>query len=455
METSRIGLLGLAVFLLATALIPQSISAQDHVVRSPDGRVEVRLRFADRIFYSIHYDQKAVVNESTLSLMLSGIPEIGADPKVVASKERKVDQIVTNPVPEKRRLSKDVFIELRLNLKGNSALVWRVYNNGAAYRWETDLPGRVKVSDESLEINLNPSDVVYFPEEDGFYSHNERKYLKIKSAELGEKLASLAALVATESGVKLWISEADLYDYAGMWLKGTNGKGVKAVFPHYPAKEEKTSDRDVKVAERAAFIADTIGRRNFPWRIFGLAARDADLLDNQLVFLLSEDTKEDFSWVSPGKVAWDWWNANNIYGVDFSSGINTATYKYFVDFAAKYGLEYIILDEGWSRTTEDLLAPNPQLNLPELLAYAKSKKVGIILWALWTPLDRDMEKILDTYQKWGVKGIKVDFMQRDDQKMVNFYERTAREAAKRRLLVDFHGAFKPTGMKRKYPNVLT
>ncbi|HKX84460.1 MAG TPA: glycoside hydrolase family 97 catalytic domain-containing protein, partial [Pyrinomonadaceae bacterium] len=256
-------------------------------------------------------------------------------------------------------------------------------------------------------------------------------------------------------GVRLWISEADLYDYAGMWLRGNNGKGVRAVFPNYPLKEEKSKDRNLKVTERAEYIAQTNGPRRFPWRVFGLAERDTDLLNNELVFLLSEDAQEDFSWVRPGKVAWDWWNANNIYGVDFKSGINTATYKYYIDFASKHGLEYIILDEGWSKTTEDLLAFNPEIDLPELFDHAKKKNVGIILWVLWLPLEKDMDRILDEYQKWGVKGIKVDFMQRDDQKLVHFYERTAREAAKRKLLVDFHGAYKPTGMKRKYPNVLT
>jgi alpha-glucosidase len=240
-----------------------------------------------------------------------------------------------------------------------------------------------------------------------------------------------------------------------MWLRGNNGRGLRAVFPNYPLKETKERDRNIKVAERADYIAQTAGTRQFPWRIFGLAERDAELLDNQLVFLLSEDTKADFTWVRPGKVAWDWWNANNVYGVDFKSGINTTTYKYYIDFAAKYGLEYVILDEGWSRTTEDLTHFNSDLDLPEILAHAKAKNVGIILWVLWEPLDRQLETILDQYQKWGVKGIKVDFMQRDDQKMVNYYERVARAAAKSKLLVDFHGAYKPTGMKRKYPNVIT
>jgi alpha-glucosidase len=436
-------------------ITPFSLSAQDYVLRSPNGKTEVRLKVAETVSYSIYFDGKWVVGESRIGLTIKENPSVGSNPKVVGKKERKVDQMVTNIVPEKRRRIRDVFNELQLSFQGSYGLIWRAYDSGVAYRWTTNLPDRITISNELAEINLSPQDTVYYPEEESFQSHNERKYIKYKPAEIGEKLASLATLVATQSGIKLWLSEADLYDYAGMWVRGTKGKGLRAVFPNYPLKEAKESDRNIKVAERADYIAQTSGTRQFPWRVFGLAERDADLLDNQLVFLLSEDTKQDFSWVKPGKVAWDWWNANNIYGVDFKSGINTATYKYFIDFAAKYGLEYVILDEGWSRTTEDLLRSNPDLDLPELLAHAKAKNVGIILWVLWEPLDRQLETILDQYQKWGVKGVKVDFMQRDDQKLVNYYERVAREAAKRKLLVDFHGAYKPTGMKRKYPNVIT
>ena len=298
------------------------------------------------------------------------------------------------------------------------------------------------------EINLNRDDTLFYPEEEGFYSHNERKYIKYKSADLAEQLASAPTLIASQTGIKLWISEADLYDYAGMWFRGNNGNGLKAVFPNFPSKEVAEKDRDVKITERANYVAQTIGKRQFPWRVFGLAERDIDLINNQLVYLLSEEAKGDFSWVQPGKVPWDWWNANNIYGVDFKSGVNTETYKYYIDFAAKYGLEYLILDEGWSKT-DDLLTLNPNVNLPELLSYAKKKNVGIVLWVLWTSLDKQWNQAFDQFEKWGVKGIKVDFMQRDDQKMVNFYERTAREAARRKMLVDFHGAYKPTGMNRK------
>lgn len=443
----------LPFFFLLLLLLALNALAQDFVVTSPNKRAEVRLRIADKVFYSVLFDQKTVVSESQILLSVKEISS--GNLKISNQNTRTINQIVKAVVPIKRRQIKDNFNELKISFTNGLGLVWRVYDNGAAYRWTTDLSGQITIEMEQAEINLNPQDTIFYPEEDeGFYSHNERKYIKYKSSDLGEKLASSPTLISSQAGVKLWVSESDLYDYAGMWFRGNKGKGLKAVFPNYPSKELAEKDRDVKVTERANYIAQTTGKRQFPWRVFGLAERDIDLINNELIFLLSEDTKEDFSWIKAGKVPWDWWNSNNIYGVDFKSGVNTETYKYYIDFAAKYGLEYLILDEGWSKP-EDLLSINPEVNLPELLKYAKQKNVNIILWVLWTSLDKQFVQAFEQYEKWGVKGIKVDFMQRDDQKMVNFYERTAKEAAKRKMLVDFHGAYKPTGMNRKYPNVIS
>jgi alpha-glucosidase len=214
-------------------------------------------------------------------------------------------------------------------------------------------------------------------------------------------------------------------------------------------------DRDEEVTDRANYIAKTQGKRSFPWRVLAIASDDRGLIDTDIVYrLASETTLTDTAWIKPGKVAWDWWNANNLYGVPFKAGVNTDTYKYFIDFAAAHGIEYVILDEGWYKLG-DLLSVVPEMNLDELAAYAREKKVGLILWVVWKTLDEQMDAALDRFVKWGIKGIKVDFMQREDQWMVRFYERAAREAARRKLLVDFHGAYKPTGLSRTYPNVLT
>jgi alpha-glucosidase len=272
-----------------------------------------------------------------------------------------------------------------------------------------------------------------------------------------KNMASLPVLVEIEEGPKVIISEANLEDYPGLYLKGTDGQNFSfiGIFPAYPIKEEQKDDRTMIVSERADYIALTDGKRCFPWRIIGIAEEDGDLIESELVCKLAKPLQlEDVSWIKPGKVAWDWWNANNVYGVDFKSGVNTETYKYYIDFAAANNIEYIIMDEGWS-DTENLLKVNPNIDMKEILSYADEKNVGVILWCVWLTLDKQLEQALDRFEEWRIKGIKVDFMQRDDQKMVNFYHKIVKEAAKRHMLVDFHGAYKPTGLRRAYPNLVT
>jgi alpha-glucosidase len=270
------------------------------------------------------------------------------------------------------------------------------------------------------------------------------------------RLASLPLLVET-SGPKILITESDLRDYPGMWIKTAGDNNLSAVFPHYPleSKLKPGSDRNMPVTKYADYLAKTNGTRTFPWRILAIAKTDGDLITNDLVYQLGEELQiEDPAWIKPGKVAWDWWNANNVYGVDFRAGINTETYKYYIDFASQFGIDYVILDEGWYKLG-NLLDVVPEIDVEELVNYGKEKGVGIILWVIWKTLDDQMEEALDQFEAWGVAGIKVDFMQRDDQQIVNYYWKVAEEAAKRKMLVDFHGAYKPAGLRRAYPNVIT
>lgn len=262
-------------------------------------------------------------------------------------------------------------------------------------------------------------------------------------------------VVDIEEGPKVAIAESDLYDYPGFYLFGTGKPSLTAKFPNFVLEESMRRDRDPVVTKRADYIAKTEGSRSFPWRILVLAEKDGDLIDTDIVWKLARPCElKDTSWIQPGKVAWDWYNACNIFGVDFKAGVNTDTYKYYIDFASKYGIEYIILDEGWYELG-DLLKIVPEMDMEELFEYAEQKNVGIILWVVWKTLDDQLQEALDQFEKWGCKGIKVDFMQRDDQWMVNYYEKIAREAAKRKMLVDFHGSYKPSGLRRAFPNVLT
>jgi alpha-glucosidase len=255
-------------------------------------------------------------------------------------------------------------------------------------------------------------------------------------------------------GAKVAVAESDVEEYPGLWLRGTGGTALAATFPPYPLKEKQENELDVRVTEAADYIAVTKGTRTYPWRVLGIVDKDTDLLTNSIVWLLEKPSQvADTSWIKPGKVAWDWWAANNLYGVDFKAGINTATYKYYIDFATKYAIPYIILDAGWYKAG-NILEVVPEINMEELAAYAKQKNVGLILWVAWKTLDNQLEPALDQYAKWGVRGIKVDFMQRSDQPLINYYHKVCREAAKRKILVDFHGDQKPATMTRTWPNLI-
>jgi len=437
-------------------LTSDAVAQSSYELRSPDGRIVIRIRAADRISYDVLLRGRPLLQDATLALDVDHT-SLGLQPKVKAKNERSVDQILVPVVRQKFAKIRENYNELKLEMEGGYAVVFRAYNEGVAYRLETSLPqNRVKVYSEAASFNFAGDYPVFYPQEESFFSHNERRYVSQPMKGIAPSaIATLPAVVDVGGGAKVAIAESDVEDYPGLWLRGTNGNGLAAAFPPYPLKEKLERDRDFKVVESADYIAVTSGTRAFPWRVIGIVERDADLLTNQLVWLLEKPSQlEDTSWVRPGKVAWDWWNANNIYGVDFKAGINTETYKYYIDFASKYGIQYVILDEGWYKLG-NVLEVVPEINMEELTAYARQKNVGIILWVIWKTLDDQLEPALDLYAKWGIKGIKVDFMQRSDQLLINYYHKVSRETAKRKMLVDFHGDQKPATMTRPWPNLIS
>ncbi len=447
----------LALLLSLGGFVSQDATAEpsSYALRSPDGRIEVRIRTAGQVRYDLLLNGRAVMENCTLSLDVEH-KKLGVEPQVVEAKPSSHDEIVKPVVRQKFASIRDHYNELRLNMEDGYAVVFRAYNEGAAYRFETSLrEDKSKIYGEEAAFNFSSDFVVYYPQEDSFYSHNERKYLPQHLSEIAPLfIGTLPAVVDIGGGAKLAIAESDLDDYPGLWLRGTGGNGLAATFPQYPLQLVQTSDRDYKPVQTADYIAQTAGRRAFPWRVIGVADHDGDLLTNEIVYLLERPSEvQDTSWIKPGKVAWDWWNDWNVDRVDFQAGINTKTYEYYVDFAAKYGIPYIILDDGWYKLG-NLLEVTPDLSMQELIDYAKQKNVGIILWASWKTLDDQLIPALDQFQKWGVKGIKVDFMQRSDQIMIEYFYRVCREAAKRHMLVDYHGDQKPAVMMRTWPNLI-
>jgi alpha-glucosidase len=452
-------------FLLAMALLQlcfladRTVAMSNYELQSPNGKVRLNIRAGDRIEYEVLFDGKMLLKDCRLSIDIDH-KTIGLDPKIKSTKRDTIDRELTVAIPQKFAKLRENYNELRLEMEGGYAVVFRAYNDGVAYRLETSLPQReVRVYGEEVLLNFSGDYGVYYPKEDSFFSHNEREFLYLPLRNVAkDSLASLPAVVDTKEGTKIVIGEADVDDYPGLWLRGNSNDSLTAVFPPYPLKQElrkdRNQDRDFTVTQAADYIAVTHGTRTFPWRLIGIAEKDADLITNNLVYLLAKPSQvQDTSWIRPGKVAWDWYNANNIYGVNFKSGIDTRTYKYYIDFASKYGIEYIILDEGWYKLG-NVLDVVPEMNIEELVAYGKQKHVGIILWVVWKTLDDQFEPALNQFEKWGIKGVKVDFMQRDDQPVINFYHRVCREAAKRKMLVDFHGAIRPATMTRTWPNLI-
>jgi len=365
-------LIGFVILLALPILYTNKASASlasSYDLSSPNGHIQIKIQAGERITYDISVNGKTLIRNATLSLDIDHT-NVGVNPKVNGTKNDSVERDIQCPVPQKSAKIHEGYKELRLEMEGNYAIVFRAYNEGIAYRFETSLTQPdVKVYNEDVGLNFSGDYNVYYPKEESFFSHNEREFLYVALKDIpATSIASLPAVVDTKDGIKLIIGESDVDDYPGLWLHGNSNNSLSGTFPHYPLKEDARNDRDIRVAETADYIADTKGTRTFPWRILGIAENDGALITNQLVYLLAKPSQvQDTSWIKPGKVAWDWYNANNIWGVDFKSGVNTQTYKYYIDFASKYGIEYIILDEGWYKLG-NVLQVVPEMNVEELVA---------------------------------------------------------------------------------------
>jgi alpha-glucosidase len=427
-------------------------------VLSPDKKIELQVLIGESIEYSVFHQSRSLLVSCPIALILHGGKTLGEKPEVGNVRNNSVRNSIHPVIREKRAEIIDRYEEIVFDFSDGYGLIFRVYNDGIAYRFFMQFEDRIKIKDELASFRFARDWPVFFPEAKSYHLSFENTYSQYPLSEINEnKMAFAPVLVCAENGLRVAITEADLNDYPGMFLKGSKEEpfALLGTFAPFPLKEELKRDRTLAVVEAADFIAETSGRRSFPWRVLLIAEEDGLLVESDLIYRLAPPLAlSDTSWIKPGKVAWDWWNALNLYGVDFEAGINTSTYRHYIDFASEYGIEYVILDEGWSETT-DLLEVNPDIDLDELLDLASKKNVGLILWCVWITLDKQLNEALDAFEKWGVRGIKVDFMDRDDQKVVNFYRRVAAAAAERKLIVDFHGAYKPTGLRRAFPNVLT
>ena len=424
---------------------------------SPNGELKVSLNLSDKIYYSIDYNGDVLLKDNSLQLTLRN-QVLGENPKLRRQKRTSVDDQLTPIVPLKYSKVNNRYNQLLLTFKDYS-VEFRAFDDGVAYRFITSQKGDVEVMNEEFAINFPSDYLLHLQQPGGFHTAYEEPYTHVQSNawKPEERIAVLPVLIDTQKDYKILISESDLADYPCMFLKGTGTNGVISVFPKAPLAFAENSDRSVKITQEADYIAKTKGTRNYPWRYFVISKNDKQLIENTMTYKLAEKNQlQDVSWIKPGQVSWEWWNDASPYGpdVDFVSGYNLDTYKYYIDFASKFGIPYIIMDEGWAKSTRDPYTPNPKVDLHELIRYGKEKNVGIVLWLTWLTVENNFD-LFKTFNEWGVKGLKIDFMDRSDQWMVNYYERVAREAAKHHLFVDFHGSFKPAGLEYKYPNVLS
>ncbi len=445
-------------FLLVFAGSAVLAAGQEYTLISPAGKakVVVTIEKGAGITATCFYLDREMAALGPIAIETGDGKVLGLGSRVRTVNRRSVDEVIVPAVAQKRKQIPDRFNEMEIIFRESFRLIFRAYDDGLAYRFKTDLDGELIVKNERAAFTFPADDKMFMPTDGSMFTHSERLYQYMPiSAATADTLSSVPLLIERADGMRVLITEADLEDYPGIYLYGTGTKSLNVKFPPYVLKEKLIRDRNVRPSEVADYIAKTRGTRYFPWRVIALAAEDKDIILNDIVYRLASPCRlNDTSWIRPGKVAWDWWNANNISGVPFKAGVNTETYKFYIDFAAKYGLEYIILDEGWSKPA-DLFEMNPECDVPAICKYGQSKGVNIILWCLWNALDKDLERALDQFKAWDVKGIKVDFMQRDDQWMVNYYWRVSKAAADRQMLVDFHGAYKPCGLERTYPNMLT
>ncbi|WP_199117505.1 glycoside hydrolase family 97 protein [Pedobacter sp. ASV28] len=455
----------LTIFLLALTI--SSWGQKKYQLKSPDGKLVATISVNDKISYVVTHQGDTILKPSAFNMSLANGVTWGKGSQLKSAKPTTLHQQV-NALFYKRNQIDDHYNELILSFKENFNLIFRAYNEGIAYRFVSTGDKAIIVKNEEAVFNFSRDFNAYVPYVKGKFKDIESQYFNSFENEYtytplskisADKLAFSPLVVSLDKGKKVCLAEADLEGYPGMYLTNTNGStSLQSNFAPYPMATQQGGHNELQqlVTSRQPYLAKSKAKAKFPWRIVMVSTSDKQLADNDMVYKLAAPSRvADASWVKPGKVAWEWWNHWGISNVDFEAGVNTETYQAYIDFASKNGIEYVILDEGWAVNKKaDLFQVVPEIDLKKLIAHAKAKHVGIILWAGYYAFERDLEKVCKHYSGMGVKGFKIDFMDRDDQQMVDFHYRAAEVAAKYKLMLDFHGTYKPTGINRTYPNVI-
>ncbi len=435
---------------------------QEFQLESPDGRLQLSISADQSLHYRLSSDDTVLIQASEIALITDKFDSRKMLSSLQADKQegREIYRPywgICDSINSHYRL-------LNLQLSPDLLIEFRLYNYGMAWRYIADYSEDLTIQNEIAEFNFPKNTKIWFPEVEGFHTPFEPSYDYSDISDIEAEKTALPPLLAEVSNYRLLLAEANLFDYPGMFLEKTT-QGFSGIFAAYPKKEkEQILGRlrlinipqlsKMMVKKRENYMARTSGSRNFPFRAILINRSDKELISNTLISELATSPKRDFSWVKPGKVVWDWYHKWNFPDTDFKAGINTETYKYMIDFAARNGIEYINIDDGWS-PLHNFDKVNKNLDLPEVLAYAEENGVGVFIWCVWQSIENpSLEENLDKFKAMGVAGLKVDFFDRNDQRVVGFVEQLADEAAKRKLLLNLHGMYPPSGLSTTYPNIV-
>jgi len=432
-------------------------------VKSPNGKIEVRvgLRFTQQgtfePYYSVFFNGSKVIGKSPLGLTLKEKNIYGKKIGIKATNTEEINEKYSMVYGTHREIvnhcnQKIVTVFDTAKPENCLHIIVRVYNDGAAFRYMIEKRNTLEslnIIEENTGFLIPENAKAYALFLKNYRTSFEDNYKIITPSEIKpESLVCLPLLFEISKDLYIAITEANLTNYAGMYLSGDSDIPNLLKCNLAPMQ----GNPDVKVTFETPFET--------PWRVIMLGEKPGDLIESNIILNLNEGCKiEDPSWIKPGKTAWDWWSGSIIDEKTLEGGMNTETMKHYIDFASEFGLKYMLIDAGWygkhNDENADITTPIEDIDIEKLIDYAKNRDVKILLWLYWKCVEKQMDQAFPLYEKWGIGGVKVDYMNRDDQKMVSFYHRVIKKAAEHYLVVDFHGAYKPTGIRRTYPNLIT
>jgi alpha-glucosidase len=448
---------------LSLLLVFNAIAQQSYSLYSPDSSIRLEIKTKEKLSWHLYSGKEFLAQSTNVDLQLKDQKKLSDKLVVSSHRYTRSNETIIVPIPYRRKMIADKYNQLELIFKEPFSIQFRLYNDGMAYRIGTKFKDSIIIEKENALFEVEANAAIWFAHidkrqnVDRFHTSFEAIYAKQNLSAISDTMLTYAPVtVSLTNGYHLAISDAGLFDYPGMFLQ-KKGDGLQGVFAPFATKEKLMEGEfpQYVVTERADYIAKTKGTRMLPWRAVLIAKKDIDLPTNDLLYILGDRSQvDDVSWIKYGKGTDEWITGINLFNIPFKAGLNTVTYKYYIDFAKRFGFDQVMLDAGWS-DVKDLFKINPDIDMNELVVYAKQNNIRLMLWTLCSTLDKQLDSALKQFNKWGIASIMTDFMDRDDQKMVNFYHRIAKACAENKISIMFHGAFPPKGFNRTWPNAIT